>query len=293
MRSSHNFIFCYPWGNHTLVKGVPSLLSISLRVMELCDNNERVTFSVRSHWGALFYFHILLEGRKHLMKKLALLLCLFLLVLQLFSCGIILEEPVNNTPAHTHTLATIPAVEPTCTETGLTQGEKCSTCYEDIIKQEVIPAIGHTTTTGICSRCNTRIGWSQTDVQKIIQIRAVYVDDINSVGGVDMRIQWKNTSSKTIKYIQFTAEPYNAVGDRVPCKIRGYGEFIGKCTGPFEPGYTSWWYWDDTYYGGSLWSNCWYNNTVKTIRITQINIEYMDGTSEIIPNEYTDYAFFS
>ena len=62
------------------------------------------------------------------------------------------------------------AVAPTCTETGLTEGAKCSGCDEVLIAQDVIPALGHTevvdaavaptcTTTGLtegkhCSVCN-------------------------------------------------------------------------------------------------------------------------------------------
>lgn len=37
-----------------------------------------------------------------------------------------------------------PAVDPTCTETGLTAGSHCSVCGEVIIAQEEIPATGHT-----------------------------------------------------------------------------------------------------------------------------------------------------
>ncbi len=46
-------------------------------------------------------------------------------------------------PATGHTEVTDAAVEPTCTETGLTEGSHCSVCGEIIIAQEEIPALGH------------------------------------------------------------------------------------------------------------------------------------------------------
>ncbi len=42
-----------------------------------------------------------------------------------------------------HSEETIPAVDPTCTATGLTEGTKCSVCGEILKAQEVIPATDH------------------------------------------------------------------------------------------------------------------------------------------------------
>lgn len=64
----------------------------------------------------------------------------------------------------------------------------------------------------------------------------VMVTRINtdSVGGVSPSIGYRNNSGKTIKYIDFTMVPYNAVGDPVSCTIRGYSSAVGEVTGPIE-----------------------------------------------------------
>lgn len=46
--------------------------------------------------------------------------------------------------AHVHTPVEMPAVAPTCTESGLTQGQKCSDCGEILVERKTVPAVGHT-----------------------------------------------------------------------------------------------------------------------------------------------------
>ena len=51
-----------------------------------------------------------------------------------------------------HDPIAVPGKEPTCTETGLTEGSKCQRCGKTLTAQETIPALGHawnTTSTGV------------------------------------------------------------------------------------------------------------------------------------------------
>lgn len=68
-------------------------------------------------------------------------------------CGKTRGEPLG------HTEVIDPAVEPTCTEPGYTEGSHCSVCDEVLIAQEEIPPLGHDwkgqgfTKPMICARC--------------------------------------------------------------------------------------------------------------------------------------------
>ena len=60
----------------------------------------------------------------------------------------------NVLPASGHTEETVASKEPTCTETGLTEGTKCSVCGETLTEQEEIPATGeHDYVDGKCDMC--------------------------------------------------------------------------------------------------------------------------------------------
>jgi hypothetical protein len=113
---------------------------------------------------------------------------------------------------------------------------------------------------------------SEVELRKIIRIKRFSSDRPNSVGGVGFNIVWKNTSMKTVNYIYFEVAPYNAVGDIVTGRIGGSSFFRGKVTGPFKPDAG-----DRAY-----WSGAWYNNTIKKIKIINIEIEYSDGSTILL-----------
>ena len=56
-------------------------------------------------------------------------------------------------PTHVHIEEVIAAVAPTCTETGLTEGKKCSVCGEVLVKQEILPIVHSYDGSYECTKC--------------------------------------------------------------------------------------------------------------------------------------------
>lgn len=109
-----------------------------------------------------------------------------------------------------------------------------------------------------------------------VHITTARLSSPNSAGGVDAIVYYKNLSDKTIKYFYWEGYAKNAVGDIVESEIGGREIFRGKDTGPIKP----------RKIGGGCWDCIIYNWTAKKLVITEVTIEYMDGTElKVLENE--------
>ncbi len=104
---------------------------------------------------------------------------------------------------------------------------------------------------------------------KKISIVSAALQSPNSVGGCDYYFEYTNNSNKTIKYLHWTGSFYNAVNDQVYCEIRRTSSYTGKDTGPVAPGEV----------GGGYWECVVYNWSAETLRISNVTITYMDGST--------------
>lgn len=74
------------------------------------------------------------------------------------SCGDTYTELI---PVTGHTEVTIPAVAPTCTTTGLTEGKKCSVCGTIITAQQIVAALGHSYTSTVVPPTESSHGYTR------------------------------------------------------------------------------------------------------------------------------------
>ncbi len=103
-----------------------------------------------------------------------------------------------------------------------------------------------------------------------------WAEGTNRSGKTGLEFKYCNGTGKTIKYIIFTCIPYNSVNDVVSCEVTGDVVMRFQVTGPI--GYGSVWLY-------TQFEDGWYNPTIKSAKITKVEIQYMDGSAETLSEE--------
>ena len=149
-----------------------------------------------------------------------------------FACGTVSEGSV----ALGHDMVTDEAVDPTCTETGLTQGFHCSRCDSMTTPQIEIPALGHDmvideavaptcTETGLtegehCSRCDD----ATVEQAEVPALDHNYVDGVCDCGGTEEETTCITEESE---YSENTESGENTENSESTKKTSGCGSSIG------------------------------------------------------------------
>ena len=158
-----------------------------------------------------------------------------------------------------------------------TSPKKCSRCSTTSGS-----SLGHSLSNGFCTRCSytslklSNILSAPIEDEQSIQVLSrdrytYYIKNVasyyNSANGLYLAWGATNNSSKTIKYLTFTAEFYNAVGDPARDSITGKTYKTIQSIGPINSG--------ESFYFRKIIG---YSTSCSSIKITNITIEYMDGT---------------
>ena len=132
-----------------------------------------------------------------------------------------------------------------------------------------------------CSTYHMQVGQEQNTP---VVIGTAGVSNINSVGGIDVLINFTNTSGRTINYLTFVIEAYNRVGDPVRCEIKRSSTAALRATGPYQHGRGT------SLFNPGQWKVVMYNRSISEIRIKQIVVEYDNRQEEIIAEKDIIYS---
>lgn len=124
-----------------------------------------------------------------------------------------------------------------------------------------------------------------TEEYQVIQESEVFPDDplfymaeSNSAGGLQFLWAHKYMGTKEVKYYTLYIKLYNAVGDEVEDEIKGNSQIKLKMIGPINPG--------EYLLATSSRDPLLYCSLCDKITIEKIELEYMDGTKDMIEYYY-------
>ena len=126
----------------------------------------------------------------------------------------------------------IPAKAPTCTDTGLTAGKKCSECGTVQVEQTTVAATGHTagaaatcTTAQTCTVCNAELTAATGHTLTQVEAKAPTCTE----AGYEAYEYCSACDYTTYKEVAATGHNYNAVVTAPTCTASGYTTYTCAC----------------------------------------------------------------
>ena len=101
-----------------------------------------------------------------------------------------------------HTTVTDPAVAPTCTKAGLTEGKHCDKCGMVMVKQEKTPALGHNFDDDICTVCGSSL-------QDVYYAGNSFATEITIDGNIDKDYVCATPDGATVNIVDSSFEGWN------------------------------------------------------------------------------------
>jgi hypothetical protein len=101
-----------------------------------------------------------------------------------------------------------------------------------------------------------------------------FYDESEYSEGTSVKISIANPTNKVIKYVWFTLVGYNAVKDAIVDTRRHTSNIVMKAIGPIEPDKA----------GEYTFEYVWFTDLVQSMKISQVKVQYMDGTFKSILN---------
>lgn len=136
-------------------------------------------------------------------------------------CGDSYEEVID---ALGHSAVTDAAVAPTCTETGLTEGKRCSVCGEILVAQETVDALGHSYDSVVTEPTCTEAGYT---THTCSTCGDSYTDDEVAAKGHDYKSVVTEPTCTEAGYTTYTCacgESY--ISDEVAATGHSYGGWV-------------------------------------------------------------------
>ena len=101
-----------------------------------------------------------------------------------------------------------------------------------------------------------------------------YYNESEYTDGMSTEVTVYNPTKKKIKYLWFTFIGYNAVNDVIVDRLKGTSKITVKGIGPINPEGS----------GTYIYDYVWHTDLVDRAKISQIKVQYMDGTFKTILN---------